>query len=137
MELNEARSLVCSRFALGWAPANQELCPYVLDNETGPSVATWARCSVRSMPSGQSTLGTQGNRKFHRRAMIRVELYGPPAKGLAGLDTLVKAAKDLFEAASFSGIKTYDADMAEIGLVEDDRWFLSTVEVDFEYEEIR
>lgn len=133
MELNEARQQVYNRFIAAW-PAQ---CPYVLDNETGPSVPTWARCSVRSMPSGQSTLGRPGNRKFHRRALIRVEVYVPPAQGLAEADALSKAAKDLFEATTFAGIKTYDADTAEVGLVDEDRWFLSTVEVDCEYEDIR
>lgn len=144
--LNEARTDVYTRFTAEWVSGSAPLTPYCFDNEkfdppkdANGGAATWARCSVRSMPGGQETLGRPGNRKYTRQAIVRVEVYTPPGSGLQPADTLVQAALAMFEGRSLLGstIKLYDASSAEVGLVDEGRWFLSTIQVYFDYEEVK
>ena len=135
--LNDARKAVYNQFTDNWIVDGTPLSPFCFDNETMNGELTWARCSVRSMPGGQSTLGQKGNRKYHRKGLARVEVYVPPASGLSEADRLCRAAAEMFEGSALAGLKFYDATTAEVGLVDDDRWFLSTVSVNFDYEEIK
>jgi hypothetical protein len=138
--LNEARDAVYARFLDEWKDDEEAaLTPFCLDNETLDNHPTWSRCSVRSMPGGQETLGRPGNRKYHRKALVRVEVYTPPGEGLQAADLLVQKAVALFEGRSLLGttVKLYDAQTAEVGLVDEGRWFLSTFQASFDYEEIK
>jgi hypothetical protein len=136
--LNEARQLVYNRFLADWKDGADPLTPFCFDNETlDEPPLVWARCVVRSMPGGQSTLGAKGNRKYHRKGLARVEVYAEPGKGRDVADRLCEAAKTMFEGEALAGVKLTDAEIAEVGLVDDDRWDLSTVSVNFDYEEIK
>lgn len=136
--LNEARKLVYDRFLAMWKTGGQPLTPFCFDNEVlNPTPAVWARCVVRAMPGGQSTLGAKGNRKYHRKGMARVEVFAEPGRGRAGADLLCEAAKNMFEGEALGGVKLSDSETAEVGLVDDNRWDLSTVSVNFDYEEVR
>jgi hypothetical protein len=54
-------------------------------------------------------------------------------------DELAKVAMDMFEGRSLLGttVKLYEASVAEVGLVDESRWFLLTVQAYFDYEEIK
>lgn len=137
--LNQARDAVYKRFIAEWLDGADPLTPYCFDNEGLIALPTWARCSVRSLPGGQETLGAVGNRKFKRKALARVEIYTPPGAGLQAADALVLAAMTMFEGRSLLGttVKLYDAQSAEVGLVDEGRWFLSTVQAGFDYEQVK
>ena len=136
--LNEARQIVYRRFMALWKDGAEELSPFCFDNERlDPVPAVWARCSVRSMPGGQATLGDPGNRKYHRKGLARVEVYAEPGSGRDRADTMCRAAQNMFEGHSLDGLMFFDTETAEQGLVDDDRWDLSTVEAFFDYEEIK
>ena len=126
--------------------SGEDRCPYCFDNEAfTPPLSSdgrglpWARLSVRGLSSGQETIGQVGNRKFTRSAIVRLEIYTPPATGLKAADLLIEAGMRTFEGKSLLGttLKTYDARTQEVGLVDEGRWFLSTVQVSFDYEEIK
>lgn len=140
--LNEARAAVYERWLDEWENA----APSCFDNEAfdPPKDASgkalpWARCSVRSMVGGQETLGEPGNRKYTRKALVRVELYGVPGVGMKAVDLLVQRAMGMFEGRSLPGTRVmlYDASSAEVGLVDEGRWNLSTVQAYFDYEEVK
>lgn len=138
--LNQARAAVYRRFLEEWVDGSEPLTAFCFDNEVldGENL-TWARCSVRSMPNAQETLGAPGNRKFHRRALARVEVYTQPGAGLEDADALVKTAMDMFEGRALLGttVKFYEASSAEVGLVDEGRWHLCTVQAYFDYHEIK
>ena len=82
-------------------------------------------------------LGDPGNRKYHRKGLARVEVYAEPGSGRDRADTMCRAAQNMFEGHSLDGLMFFDTETAEQGLVDDDRWDLSTVEAFFDYEEIK
>lgn len=138
--LNQARAAVYRRFLEEWVDGQEPLTAFCFDNEVldGDNLR-WARCSVRSVVGGAETLGAIGNRKFKRQALARVEIYVEPGTGLKDGDALVKVAMDMFEGRSLLGttVKLYDATSAEVGLVDDGRWFLLTVQAYFDHHEIK
>jgi hypothetical protein len=138
--LNQARAAVYKRFLDEWADGDEPLTSFCFDNEVldGENL-TWARCSVRSMQNTQETLGAPGNRKFKRRALARVEVYTEPGSGLRAADELIQVAVAMFEGRSLLGtaVKLYEVSSAEVGLVDDGRWFLSTAQAYFDYEQIK
>lgn len=145
--LREAREAIYKRAVDEWQIAGEPLCPYTFDNEIfdppkGPDGrgAPWARFSVRQLDSRQDTLGRPGTRKFLRTALARVEIFVPPGDGRWNTDTYMMAAQALFEGRATpegTSIIFYEVTPAEIGLIEDGRWDLSTVSARFDYEETR
>jgi hypothetical protein len=143
--LNQARVAAYTRFQEQWALTAFATDQFCFDDETlAPEVdpATgkfkpWLRCSVRSLPGGQETLGQRGNRKYRRRAMARVEVYSAPGTGQYDPDLRAQAALDIFEGQYLAGALVYDGSIAEIGEVEKGLWKLSTATVYFDYEQIK
>lgn len=147
--LNEARDAAYKRMIAEWpatfgsGPAAFAV-PYCFDDEsldTPEDVAgkpkPWVRLSVRNLAGGQESLGPPGNRKYRRRAAVRMEAFTAPGTGLKKPDLIVQKAIDIFEGVRLAGALTYDGRTAEVGLVNDGRWKLSTAEVNFDYEEIK
>lgn len=145
--LREAREAIYKRFKDEWMSGSDPLTPYTFDNEAfdppkgGDGRGTpWARCSVRNLDAGQQTLGRAGARKFFRIGLARVEIFVPPGSGRWDTDTYMMAAQALFEGRTTPGgtnIRFFEVTPQEIGLIEDGRWDLSTVEARFDYEEIK
>jgi hypothetical protein len=142
--LNQARTAIYTRWLDQWKVGLNPRTPYCFDDETfDPPAgddgrgATWARLSVRHIAGGQQTLGRPGNRKFTRSALVRVEVYTVPGAGLSEADGHIQAAKDMYEGTSLAGALLYDAQTAEVGLVDEGRWFLSTMQASFDYEELK
>lgn len=141
--MNEARAAAYERFLAEW-PVLEPDTPFCFDDETlDPGTdadgvpRSWARCSVRNLAGGQETIGTAGNRKYRRNAMVRVEVYTAPGTGQEEADLLCQSALTLYEGRQLAGVLTYDGQTAEAGLVDNGTWKLSTVQVTFDYEEIK
>lgn len=137
--LNQARTAVYQRFLTEWVDGAAPLTPYCFDNEVLDAQVNWARCFVVSLPNAQETLGAPGNRKFKRRALAQVNIYVKPGQGMKAADALVKVAMDMFEGRSLLGttVKFFEASSAEVGIVDEGRWFLLTVQAYFDYEQIK
>jgi hypothetical protein len=146
--LREAREAIYKRFVDEWVSSGTTpLTPYTFDNEVfDPPKGTdgrgtpWARCSVRNLDAGQQTLGRAGHRKFYRIGLARVEIFVPPGSGRWDTDTYMMKAQLLFEGRVTppgTNIRFFEVTPQEIGLIEDGRWDLSTVEARFDYEEIK
>lgn len=144
--INQARVAVYERFLEEWVTGPDPLTPFCFDNETFDPPQTpegkglpWARCSVRSITGGQETLGPPGNRKYTRQALARIEVYTPPGSALKPADDLCQVGLAMFEGRSLlgQGVLFTDAQTAEVGLVDEGRWFLSTVQASFDYEDIK
>jgi hypothetical protein len=142
--MNQARDAAYKRFIAEW-PGLFVAVPYCFDDETlDPPVddatqrpGPWVRCSVRNLAGGQESLGSSGNRKYRRRAIVRVEVFTAPGTGQKAPDLMCQGALGMYEGRLLSGCLTYDGRAAEVGLVDDGRWKLSTVEAYFDYEEIK
>lgn len=137
--LNQARAAVYQRFLDEWKDGADPLTAFCFGNEVLDNEEEWARCFVISLPNAQETLGRPGNRKFKRQAQVQVNVYTAPGTGMSRADQLVKVAMDMFEGRALLGtsVKLYEASSAEVGLVDNSRWFLSTVQATFDYEEIK
>jgi hypothetical protein len=142
--LSQARQAAYSRFVDEWKNGGNPLTPFCFDNEGfDPPIDAagrglpWARCSVRSIGRRQQTLGAPGNRKYTSRALVRVEVYVAPSVGLKDPDVLAEKAQEMYEGRYLAGALTYGAVIREVGLVDDDHWFLSTMEATFDYEQVK
>ncbi len=144
--LNQAREAIYDRFNTEW-PGATSSTPFCFDNEefdppkgSDGRGAAWARCSVRQLDRGQTTLGRAGNRKFTSIALAQIEVFVPPKSGRYVADALLEAGKNLFEGRTpptGTTIRFFDVVVSEVGLIEDGRWDLSTVEARFDYEETK
>lgn len=145
--LSEARSAIYKRFKDEWVDENGNSYAYfVFDNEeadppSGPDAkgALWARVYVRNINNGQETLGRAGNRRFRRRALAKVDIFAPPMSAISESTKAQELALSMFEGRIFSGttIIVYDVIPREIGLIDEGKWFFSTIEAQIEYEQIK
>lgn len=141
--LNEARGAVYNRVLAEWPPVWPDI-QFCFDDESldpgtdaNGKVLPWVRFSVRQIAAAQQTLGAPGNRKYTRRALVRAEVYTAPGTGQKVPDLMCQTALEMFEGRYLAGTLMYGGAAAEQGLVLEDRWKLSTVEVYFDYEEIK
>lgn len=145
--LPEATEALYERFETEWVSSpGVPRTPYALDNRTiDPPAgadgrgAPWARFSVRHGAAGQETLGAAGNRKFYRTGRAFIQLFVPPGTGRAVTDDLMEAARSMFEGRALPGttIRPNSVIITELGEVEDGRWWASTCEAVFEYDQIK
>lgn len=145
--LPEATEALYARFETEWISApGVPRTPYALDNEefdppagTDGKGAPWVRFSVRHSTSNQETLGRKDNRKFMRGGRAFIQIFVPPGTGRAVSDDLLEAARSMFEGRAFPGttIRPKDVITPEFGEVEDGRWWASTCEAVFEYDQIK
>lgn len=110
------------------------------DDESDPPAADapFARIRIRHNPSGQSTFGPTGQRRFARSGIVTVQVFTPVTDGagstLAG--KLATIARNAYEGRSTaSGIWFRDTRIKEVG--SDKTWYQINVTVEFEYDEQR
>jgi hypothetical protein len=135
--LAEARESVYQRFLERWDLSHPTV-PYALDNEDfAPPTdgSPWARVSLRNMTSVQDTLGMEGARRWHRRALVMVQIFTPINEGAGSADVLAATVRGMFEGASFEGLD-FEASLIREG-VPDGRWWLVLVESPLSYYETR
>lgn len=133
MNENEARAILYQEFRDNWNPS----IPYTFDNESfdADGVPEWVRLTVRHTPGGQHTLGAPGHRRFRRRGLVIVQVFVPVDRGLLRCDELAKAARDIFEGKTLSGVMLHDGNYREVG--PDRQWFQGNVTVDFSFDETK
>lgn len=150
----QAAELIYQHFKT-YVDAEYPLMPYCFDNEVfqEPTPATiagilspdpcWARVTMRSIPGGgQQTMGQKGNRKFRRRAVLFVQLFGHVGVGRAALDGVVHDLMTLFEGERIGPagdpdqqVIFWSGNTAELGA--DGRWYNVTLEVPLDYYETK
>lgn len=79
-----------------------------------------ARVTMRMLESVQSSLGSVGNRRFDRFALLFVDIWTPADKGMERGGTLAQAALTIFEAKTFTDtngepVWTTNATIRELG----------------------
>lgn len=142
----EASAALYQHFLSHWdpgyngAPSDQALTAYCFDNEQLSPETPWVRFSVRHLDNGQTTLSIPGRRKFERRGRCFIQLFCLPNQGRAQTDELLPSAVNVFEGRpgpAGTTIRFKEVIPRERGLVEQDRWYASTVEAVFEYDELK
>jgi hypothetical protein len=133
----EVQERLYARWQEGWANTT----PYAYANEpyNGDPEVPHVRFRVQQRPGGPGTLGRPGNRKMDRRGVVFAILREPPGKGVGTLSDLAEKAKNLFEGCSFApyNIRFQQGDVGDAIEVEGGRWWGVTVELPFDYEEIK
>lgn len=145
--LPEATEALYQRFKDEWVNGSAtELTPYAFDNiaidtPAGPDGkgAPWVRFSVSHSGATQETLGRFGNRKFGRTGRAFLQLFVPIGSGRATTDDLLEVGRSMFEGRAIPGttLRFNDVIVREVGEVEDGRWWGSTIEAVFEYDQIK
>jgi hypothetical protein len=130
----QAREAIYLRFTTQWGTRTTSTFENETFDDTKQEVS-WVRLSVRHTGGGQDTLGKKGSRKYRRAGLIQVQIFTPKDAGLDEADGHVAVLKTIFEGESFSGVDCNDLFPRERG--EDGKWYLTVVECDFDYDEIR
>jgi hypothetical protein len=131
---------IYARWVDQWVVDGEPRTPFCFGNEAfDPPDGPWVRLWVRATPSGQETLGRPGNRKFHRPGLVVAAIREPAGQGVQIGHQLGEAVRDIFEAQR---LPPYDLrfeaiDILPIGEIEDGRWWASTAQGPFGYEDIR
>lgn len=102
-----------------------------------PTVAPWARVSLRHLSGRQASLaGGSGKRRYDRDGLITVQIFVPSGEGLLEAYNLAKIVADAFEgAATASQVWFRDVRINEVG--PDGSWFQVNVVAGFTYDEIK
>jgi hypothetical protein len=136
--ITEARELIYEEFLGSYAAIPS--ARITADNEQfdPPAGLSWGRFSVRHTGRSQESLGGVGRRKFTSRGSAFFQIFSPQDQGLATVDGLAQAAREVLEGISLSGndIRFTDCDVRELG-PDQDGWFGMTVEASFEYTETK
>lgn len=133
MTPNAMRELVLERFETEW----DEATDYAFENENFQPTDDdpYLLVSVREVGGGQDTLGAAPNRKFRRRGLITAEIRVPADAGTQVADGLAHDFRTIFEGVTFSEINCFNALMQTFGT--NGKWYLVTIDVNFEYDETK
>jgi hypothetical protein len=132
---NEAKEAIYARFVANFTGVTSDRIDFDNEDFNEPSSGSWVRLSVRTGPRLQNTMGKQGNRRFRTAATVFVQVYTQTNTGVQTGDTLAKAAADIFEGESFSGLDFSAVDVRETG--PSGKWYQHVVEAPFDYDEIK
>jgi len=131
--LSDARKAIANRWIAQWATTT----PFCFDNEAFDQPNTsHVRMIIRHNDGGQETLGPITQRRFYRRGTIFLILRTPADIGTSTADTLAQQARAIFEGTVFNSIRCYGATTREFGNFDGDQ-FQITIEIPFEYEEVK
>jgi hypothetical protein len=138
--LPEAVQAICARFLSGWSDAGRTE-PIKLEGESANMAGeSFVRLTIRELTTDQRTLGQTGDRKFRRPGLILVQCFAAldPTRGRGGraaADALGEVVKDIFEAAQFGGVSTYESTSRTLGI--DGQYLGKIVETRFDFVETR
>ena len=137
---SDANEAFAQRFSDIWSPTG---FPFELENEsfTPPNAdagTPWARMVVRHQDGMIDSLGRVGNRRFDRLGALFVQVFTPLQEGTRRTKQLAQLVSDGFEGSSIPGTTIcFNDTIAREGGVSDDVWYMTTVEINFRYTEIR
>lgn len=132
----EVQEAILSWWVTRWADA----APFAFQDETlKPPNGPWARLLVDQRPGGAGTLGSPGNRKMDRRGAVFALLRQPPAGASGALSDLAEKARDVFEGCRLAphDIRFAAGQIGPVLDVDQGRWSGVTVEVPFDYEQLK
>ncbi len=133
--LNEAKEAIYLRFNSNFTGVAADRIAFDNEEFNTPTSGEWVRLVVRNIGRLQNTLGKPGNRKFRSTALVLVQVFVDVNTGVKQSDALAKEAANIFEGVSFSGLDFQSAVPRETG--PDGKWYQSTVEAEFDYDEIK
>lgn len=131
----QVQETLYERWRVAWAATT----PYQLGNEAGfdPPAAPWCKLMIMGRPSGSGTLGPRG--RIDRRGAIFIMLREPPGHGVGSLADLAGLARAVFEFARIdeNDIRFSTGDIGDESEVDSGRWWGVTVELVFDYEDVK
>lgn len=135
--IDEAREAVQEHWKAGWGTTTG----YVFENEQnrepqtpkGSTPPAWCRVSVRNLDGFQETLGGIGNRIYKRKASVYVQVMAPVNAGMRQGAELAYQARALFEGVRLGEIIFFGGVVKETR--PDGKWYVTLVDVSFEYYE--
>jgi hypothetical protein len=133
--LNEAREAIYLRFSTNFSGVSSSRVSFENEEFAEPDEGSWVRITIRVIGRGQNTLGKRGNRKFRTKAILYAQVFTEFNTGTQEAESLMKEIADIFEGESFSGVDFTDA-LQRTG-IEDDKWKISNVEAEFDFDEIK
>lgn len=130
---NEAREAVYQEFVTGWGV----LTPYVFDDEPfdPEQIDEFVRLTINHLPSAQRTLGSVGNRRFTRNAIVFIQVFTAAGQGTKRSDQLTITARDIFEGRSFGGLSFSSVNSRRVG--PDGKFYQALIEAFFDYDETK
>lgn len=135
MKIDVATKAIVDTWDAAWT-AVQPTVPYVLDNEqfSEPNpTSAWLRLAIRHAGASKLTLSRPA--RYKRYGNIMIQIFSPVDQGRLPLDTLAKAAIDVFETnvilVSGETVTTYSAGPRDSPA--DGQWAQMTIAVDFDY----
>ncbi len=125
----EASTAIQSRFIDQWGATTE----IAYDNKEVDvkGLDEWVRLSVRSMGSGQESLGPTGSRKFEYKASVFVQIFTELGTGTKRSNELAQMVRDIFEGVGFSDMRVDAVDVREIGT--DGKWYQINTEGNVTY----
>lgn len=103
-----------------------------VDNQKDP----WCRITVAEIGGGQNTVSAVGSRRFRRNAQATIQIYTPKNEGTTRARQLAAEARTILEGVSLGG--GLDFNNARIlPTLAEEKWQQTSVEADFEFEEIK
>ena len=128
-----ARETTYQSFVTSWGATSA----YTFGNEkyTPPVDLPWVRLAMQHQTGSQDSLGGVGIRKFSRQGLVTIQVFVPQDSGMAAMDTLVTAARAIFEGATIGTIRFTSASVQEIG--PSDGWYQTNVDIEFTYYETK
>lgn len=133
--LNTAKEAVYLRFVTNFTALAADRITFDNEEFDIPSTGDWVRLAVRSVSRVQETLGKKTNRVFRSSATVFVQVFTRVNTGTMQSDLLTKAAADVFEGESFSGLDFKSVLVRELG--PEGAWFRAVAEAEFDFDEIK
>lgn len=131
--IDDARTELIKTFISNWSTTD-----IAHDNESydPPSTTTeYVRISIRHLPSAQDTLGPENGRRYLRRGLIIIQVFVQADTNMQRTSVLCQQILDIFEGKHFTYCWTKNSNIRE-GLT-DGRWFQTSVEIEFNYEQTK
>lgn len=131
----EAREAVYEAWTDGWGTTTL----FVFENEQFKEPAgtpvPWCRVSFRNLDGYQHTLGGIGHRLYNRDAKVYVQVMAPVNKGMHAGSELAQQARALFEGVRIGELVGFGGVVKEAK--PDGKWYVTLVEVAFQYYEVK
>lgn len=130
------------RWIATWVDGANPRTPTEFVNEDipfDPPNGRWVRLMIAARPGGPGTIGKPGNRKMDRAGVVYIDLREPPGWGVGDISDEAEIARDVFEGCRFApfDIRFGTGDIGPASLLDEGRWWGVTVELRFDYEEVK
>jgi len=133
--INQARRAVYDEFNDNYSPPYTPTVIFGNEAEDTEGLNEWLLLKLMNTDSEQHTLGKVGNRRYRRRGLVFIRIYTIVDDGLRRFDELARAARDIYEGKTVSGVWFTDGIIREIGPIDDK--YVGTVSINCSWDETK